>query len=382
MSYDPSQEYTLKMNTNGKTVYLGPKDMDISITDSIYRFSPVITLQIPDFYGLYTEGRFCLPGEKFIFTLGTKKKNIEYPFIFSEYETTSSLSSYSLSGNLKGRLIHEAKFCKKKISIYTKKSPSDVYKEIIKNAGIKSVLTSKSTTLDLVVDPFYDNEEFTDLLLKVAHKNATSIDPYFAFIDTENKGNFRSLSDMWNQTANINCVCGKISDVDEDIIPVSTFLPFSQDLTKIYPFLKENFSYFEDTKFTQNSDRSFTTEYSSVPVIDLDGGSISTSESIYTPTNLGIETAKLNYSHRKGYLIDKAIISIPMDFAVHAGCVINLTVYMNIGTETPAKANSYSGKYLIESSNHRWSKQDMRGYTDLVIGRPILSLKNRGLQKK
>jgi hypothetical protein len=164
---------------------------------------------------------------------------------------------------------------------------------------------------------------------------------------------------------------------------ILSFLPFWETYSHINKNLTKNFYTYNKSDFSFNTEEFSITEIQpgTFPVVK-DTKLISDYEYYSDKYELPFEYDQMGrklFSFRDSLLVQKCLVTVPLNVKLTAGKTVNLS----ISAETEDKSSiSYSGKYLIERSDHTWNKNTQTGYTQVIVGRKNNELPNNYLLKE
>ena len=392
MANSPENQNSFSLTIGSEEISLNIKTFEISLSESIYTLCPQATFTMNDFSGIMMESRLKILGQDVAFTMSDTSATTMLPMTCVLYETNKCNSSDGLSGIMTMKFKHTAKFSPREAKGWANKSPAEVFRELmqkmnqrlnsrsrnsLRNPLIRIAPSTKCIPYPLLFNPAYDNEEFIDkILLPIASSGDVSATPFCAFIDVTNKAHFDDISTMYEKSPIRNLVFGNDPNRSIDTLVVLTLQSFSQDYNHISGILDERLVYLNENNEISSSDVFLSNVFNPIAVMrNTSTVSLCAPKDYSDIINRDEEIAKLNYERRKGVLIDKLVISTFMDLNLCAGRTVNLDTYLNINSSE--KAPSYSGKFLIEASEHLWDPNNMLGYTHLVLGRPDLEVKGK-----
>ena len=388
--------YKFTITVGSQQIGLNLKSVNLSVSDSIYELAPRVILTAADSSGISFESRLNILGQEIAFTVNTGEMEVSYPLTCTLYETPEVNSSNGLSGTLKIEFRHAAKFSGKEATGYSSQSPADIFKTLVSqmnndfnsfsNGSVKAPVvnidkTSRCSTYPLILNPGYETDRFlNEVLLPLANDGSTATSPFYAYINIENCANFESLKDMLQKSPCRKIVFGQALSADTGDVMALTLYNFSQDYGKVSSFIDQSFTYLDKKHEIHSEDISLN---KIVTPLALMKNSTRTNlvypENTYETIDETKESGVEMFGHRKGLLLDKLVVTTFLDPMMCAGKTVDLNIYLNIpGIE---KSNNYSGKYLIESSEHIWNARSLMGYTRLVLGRMSMQIKGKEMKQ-
>jgi len=377
MGYSPEEIFSCSVTVQGQTIPIASSSFNLSFSDSIYELCPQIVLSGNDVSGIASESRLGIIGQEVLFSIDAAGTNMKLPMVCRMYETPQSNSANGISGTIKLVFQHSAKYTDRKNAAWQGKSPAYVFSNTIQRTDAKKM--SSCNTLSMIYNPGYDFEEFTDkILLKTASNGSPQSSPYYAFVDIRNSACFLSLKDMLQSSPVKKIIFGQPLDTESDSVVALKMNSFSQDYAKISPFVDETITFFNQKNEIETQDVSLNKMFNPLALMK-NTSSINprTPENSLHPVSPVVEYAKLNMERRKGLTFDKFTVLTFLDPSLHAGQMVEVDAYLDVpGSE---KAESFSGRFLIEASEHTWSASELMGYTKLIIGRPTMQVRGKEL---
>lgn len=364
--------YTLELEVNGSSSYLGPQDSDISLSDSIHAVYPRAVFSLKDTSGKLLDSRLATLGVNFTFTIGYQNQTIKLPFVVNTFQTTEQDYFQYLNGRLEIELIH---------SFYTKFEtefkayegvPSEIITSLVKDEGFKKLRIE--STAKLQSQPYYNpGFSFKEFVEEVLIKNSKSIEsssePFYCFIDASNNFHYETCSQMRERKSYKTLMYRSGRDKMEEIQKILEFRPFSLKLDSVYPNLKTRLFYIEDSDdLTLQEEEILVTDNGETPLpiftkskdfVTKFNNKISSIES------LDRQRAKINDEKRQYLLIDRIAVTTLLDVTSCAGKIVTL----DVDFEQENISASYSGDYLIEGSTHIWDSKSQKGYTQMILSR-------------
>lgn len=398
MGYEPNKVFSFTIVVDSSVIPLNLTGFNISIQDSIYKLCPELVLSSNDISGIGHESRLNILGQEITFSIDNSDSDvISFPMVNVLYETNKNETSNGLSGIFNFRFIHAAKFSDKKPTAYKDLSPSNIFSTLLgiinKNAGrfsggkmkppvVTIETTEQAVSYPLIYNPGYDNERFlNEILLPLSAKGGTNTTPYYAYINNENKAYFESLDTMLAKSPIKTLVFGDDLGNRENAAVLFTLNSFSQDYTKIESFIDTSFTWLNEMQEIKEQDISLLKTIKPIAIIKKDTSvTLESPESYDTIINADEEYGKVNFNKRKGLLIDKLCVLTIMDLSLSAGNTVNIETYLNISdVNNKEKSDNYSGKFLIEASEHFWDASKLMGFTRLILGRTSMNIRGRDM---
>ena len=376
-----------KLSVNkGEEVLLPRTGIDVTLSDSIYQVSPVMTITAPDTAGILIGIRAGGYGVTYDFSFDSNEKSYRYPMRADHFEVSSLVGGTSaLSGTMKISLLHSFVFQESQVRAFRNMSPERVLTNLINEFGSQNFNDSSgfdpSSPLDMeaIYCPSLTPARFIEeILLPLSSAMTDEINnPFYAFIDAQNRFRYVTLKTMLQGRptktlllSNQQSLIAKEGFESSDYKRATAALPFSQEYSRIYDLIDTETDRIEDGEFfSVNS--SFTNISSNYVYGFYDRErSVSQfmSENHFQSSDAMLRLqAGVNMKNRKGYLIDKLVVILPLDLDLVAGTQVKLQSYYG-NSDRPM--TSYTSDYIVESSLHKWNSDANTGTTQLVLGTP------------
>lgn len=367
-----AEMYTLQLNINGASTYLGPQDMNISLSDSIYSIYPKAVVDLKDSSGIMINSRFSTLGVEFTFTIGYQNKRITLPFIVDAYQVPEQKYMQFLNGTLEIEFIHS--FLTEFVSEYKayENTPSDIVDEIIKNRNFNRSFIERTSKLQ--EQPYYNpGYTFKNFVEKILIPNSTSTEygtePYFCFIDAENNFHYETYLKMLTRRSYKTLIYRSGKNDMSEIQKVLEFRPFSLRLEKIYPNLKMNLFNIDEEGDLNIELKKLSVLDNNLSPIPIKGAinSFSTffNNKIGSVKSLASLTAEANLNKKGNNLLDRIAVTTFLDVTACSGKIVSL----DVDIENEDISEAFSGDYLIEGSTHIWDVNSQKGYTQMILSR-------------
>lgn len=396
MTVNDITNFSLSLNGNDR-IDLPRTGINVSLADSIYRLSPVMTVTAPDPSGILLGTRAGGYGNTYDFRMDIVGTSVRYPFRVDHFEVSDLKGGTSaMSGTFRVVLTHGFMYQPSEMRAYKNQSPGDVITSLINEYGSNNFKscgdfdTSSPLDMETIYNPNLTPGDFIDRILLPLSSSTTSEinNPFYAFIDAQNRFRYRTLKTMLQQRDIKILVVSNQQSIndqegfDSDYIRATVAVPFSQEYSHIYDVIDSETYRIEDGELTK-VDSSFkniagvyqygfydreksTTQYMSEEYFQS------------SPAMLRLQ-AGINLRNRKSYLIDKLVVQTVLDLDLCAGTRVKLQSYYGNSNKS---MTSYTGEYVIESSVHSWNSNVNSGTTQLVLGTPAPFITNTLISKK
>lgn len=372
-------------------------NLSVSIADSIYNLSPVVKVSLTDSYGLYLGSRIGNYGTPWKLKLTAYGIPIEYPLKAESFEiTSSSETGKGLGGSYSATLLHEFMFQSSEVKAYKNKSASSLISSLFSdftfNGSEYDYSSSSNLDMDFIYNPGYTPVEFIDkILLPLSSPTTDNINnPYYIFIDAQNRLKYISLNTMLQRGAvntleisNLESFSSddgkkKYSPKNNSLVAVSA--PFSQMYSRIFNMIDTVTCRVENGEYSTVDSSLKKIAGSKMPFYDRKKSLVRymSDKDFQTTDEMMRLQAGINYRNRASYMLDKIVVTTLLNLDLCAGTMVNLNSYFSNLGETTAKA--YTGKYLIESSVHKWDSGYNTGVSQLVLATPTPSVEQTSLE--
>lgn len=377
------QRAEINIKLNGADSKLSQMSYSVIEYDSIFQFYPKAKIVVSDYESIMNEYLAWIDGTEVEITMGNKKENSKKcTFVVALNSIPQQkTSSNGVGGDYEISLIHKYFYEQYKISKAYQNNISDIVSEIVRQYPFDSTDIETTFNSGLWYQPFVTNSEFiNDYLLPFAYSTSAQNTPYYTFIDSNNKFNFKSFNSMFTQnplkeleygTKGVNIVADKknISSVN-----------FTQlGLSKIKPLFNSSYFWYDengDLQIQNDKLSDYTSTDGKYPII----GSSEFPTNLISLYDYDIE-ADDTENNNKGYLInlhkdivlpDKIVINTILDKNLTCGNTIKVIIPSSESNSSTSKSLKNSGIYLIESSYHIWDSKSAR--STLVCSKQNLKL--------
>ena len=375
------------LSVNGKErVDLPRTGIEISISDSLYQLSPRMVVTSPDPLGFLIGARAGGYGVTYDFEMTVNGKVVKYPFRADHFEVSDLKGGTSaLSGTYRITLTHGFMYLPSEVRAYKNQSPSDVLRSILSEYGTNNfkstskIESSPSLDMETIYNPNMTPCKFIEeILLPLSSATTKGINnPFYVFIDAQNRFKFVTLKSMMEQRdiktlliSNHQSLVHQEEFNNGDYIRATVAVPFSQEYSHIYDVIDAETCRIENGEFT-SIDSSFKNIAGVYQCGFYDRKKSSTqymSDDYFQTSDAMLRLqAGINYRNRKSYLIDKLLVQTILDLDLCAGTRVKLQSYFGNSSEP---MTSYTGEYIVESSVHSWNSNFNSGTTQLVLGTP------------
>lgn len=366
---------------------LSPEEFSFAISDSIYSLYPTGYFTINDVSSYFQEGLVTAPGAEVRIEYGDKDNVNKCNFVVMQDTLHNAQHHTILKGDLEIPLIH-GWYNEQKVLCQG-------YKEKISN--IVSDLVSKYNFEDTDIDDTENNDYWlqtyqTDagFIQNTLLPNCFSVDanktPFFTYITTDNVFHLRSYYSL-----SIKEVLGKIKykspflkEEDNKIVLkniATSAKRWRESLTTLHPNKNRNIFKIKSTDGSIESSVEAMNQHpskggSAIPIMNDHGEPTSYLNLQFTEETTGRKqnlTGQANYLYRNSIFIDYFQVIIPFNPVMHSGGLVDLMIFLP-DNEGSKLAKNMAGQYMIVNCEHSWNKDNLEGYTNLILGRQYVQL--------
>lgn len=376
-----------KLSVNGgEAIDLPGTGITVSISDSIYQVSPEMIITSPDPIGVLIGIRAGGYGNTYDFSFESYSKTFSYPMRVDHSEICSlEGGSSALSGTLKLSLLHAFAFQPSSVRVFNNLAPGKIIQNLITEFGqdkfsdVPGFDSSSVLDMETIYCPYLTPIDFIEkILLPLSSSTSDRINnPFYAFIDAQNKFKYLTLKSMLQREpskvlliSNQQSLIGKEDFESGNYIRAIVALPFTQEYSHIYNLIDTETDRLESGEFI-SIDSSFKNISSNYIYGFYDRTKSITpymSEDYFQNSDEMLRLqAGINLKNRRGYLIDKVVVITLLDLDLTAGTRVKLQSYYGNSDQS---ITSYTGEYIVEASEHHWSSTVNSGTTRLVLGTP------------
>lgn len=353
--------------------------------DSIYQFYPRVKLGVSDYAGFCNEYLAFVDGTQVEITFGvTDETSRKCTFVVNKNAVPQQkTSSNGTGGDFEIELVHEYYNSQFKVSNAYNSNISDIVDSIVEGYKFNSVNIETTLNSGYWYQPYVTDSDFiVNYLLPFAYSSTSNDTPYFAFIDSNNNFNFKSLNNMFSSTPLKELTYGTASEavtIDDSVL---SSVSFSQvEYNKIRPCLNIQYhNYDSNANFVTDNDSllDYLRTQGKYPIV----GNIENLTNIvelydYDVDNDDTENNNKGYKiniHKESMLPDKIIINTVLNKDLTCGNMVQINLPMVNSNNTTENSLRNTGKYLIESSYHIWNGRTAR--TMLVCSKQNIKVTN------
>lgn len=373
------KDYNIELTLDGKILGINPSTYSFSISDSIYNVLPELKLGFKDFGGYMNEFLTFIEGSIAGITLGYNKNQLTSNYMI----TGNSIQSFE-GGDIFNPVttingIHEWYNYQEIIS----KAYNDRISNIIRTLANKYPLFKKKIINDTGnagkwYQPLINDLQFIEtILLPNSFSYNSKNTPFYCFVDTNNEFNFRNWNAMYQ---NIPDITLKFQTSNINKLSKETIMTFSyvSDTAASREALSRKVFYFNSLtgEIVEKNDKiqDYPNTGKKIPIKyknqDYDFsyamfGYVDNTDTFEKERQLGRQI----YSMRNSIPMQKIFVTTRLNPDLRAGKVVNFKVEMKDTQDQIFESNYFSGKYLIESSNHSWNPVSQECNTQLQLSK-------------
>jgi hypothetical protein len=382
------REYIIDILINDSELDAFPKNNYFILSDSIHKFYSTGELTIKDTAGLFHEYGLGIPGEKISIEYGLvdadTTKNL---FIINKSDSDNNNTAGYINGNLNLYLIHNFLDVQTIESQALEDVTSAFIEQVVSDFEFEEVIIEPTDDSDIWYRPLLTQEELIQVLKEKAYSRNSEMTPFFAFIDSNNTFHFESWLSMFNKEPTAELLYSPNRQEDFSQNNIYEFIPFSDDTRAIHKArnVREYFTSSEDGTLIQQVNSLLTLpENPPTDQVALVGSSEYVTDYRFRWEQEDSETEYLDQGKtanlfRNTYNLEKVYVRLPLNAALLAGKTVTIQTVTLEESGKNTFSGYYTGKYLIERSNHIWDGPNENQYTELVISRRYLDLSDNYL---
>lgn len=374
---DVQNVYTLQILLNGVEIELDTTEYSFSLQDSIHQFFPRCQMTLNDETGLLREYLSFQEGMSIQLTYGYRSEELQIPLVVESNQTENSFSTGMMNGAIESSLVHAWKNEQEIESAAYEDLISNIVNEVsdfpFQNKDIEETVIS-----DIWYRPLISQRSFIEDILK---NNAYSFDssdsPFFSFIDSGNNFNFISYFMMYDSSPVERLV---LSQSHEDFMQRTNIVdikPFTNGMDANYKFRNRKifekdydtgeYSFFNEMINEFPLVRSSFEEEPFIGDSTLETGYYD--EGLVKPERKDFYKAQRISETRSIYFTERFVVTLSgLNTNLRSGKSVFMDIVM-IDDKGKSFSLYWSGKYLIEKSDHVWDGTNSTGYTQLLISR-------------
>lgn len=374
--------YEIELNIEGQWADFMSSAYSFIMRDSIYSLYPEVKFSLEDATGLYQEFLMSLEGVQYDIKFGIGEDFISCPYVVKGDSLPQGLNDGILSGNVDVDLTHRYYDQQTKISKYHYNRISAIVEDLAGDFPFNSVNVNGTGNEDAWYQPLVNDAEFmNDYLLPFAFSNNSDNSPFFLFIDSNNDFHFRNYKSLFEQNPVNTLLYANDNQETASKIGIQNLRRIRMGSTLTKKTRHREIYNFSDPETAPTFQEDFVYSYPSssknIPIIATDGPVTDYLEYHYDLETTGQKENQKGFliqSNRNRFFLEQFTVTLPLNPSLRAGKTVELEVFTSLDAQRTDYSQAYSGKYLIEESNHIWEGSDSVGYTSLVLVRRELNV--------
>ena len=369
--------YNIDIQVQDADFDIFPTEVVIELEDNIHSFYNTARLGVNDptgilrEYGLFTRGAPV--------SIAISREDIEQndfnSYVVQQVKLEDIATPGIISGDLHVSLIHSFRAQQQIASAAFEGELSAFVEQLIAEADFRETSIESTAFQRIWYRPLWTPEHTIRKLLPEAFSLDASLTSFFAFVDSANVFHFESFETLWGTTETMELVYQ----------PETPETTSSKTISEIYP-VEPNFGNLQEGILFRSF--SFAKEGTAVEEEDFalaDSGSAAGSSPFVSttsdPTLYDFEWTKDAEEKRKAraaqallpaLFAERYIVRLPLNAQLTSGKTITLST-LHLSENGREFSPVTSGKFLVESSKHRWNGPEKTGETTLLLTRPRVS---------
>lgn len=384
-------QYDLFLKINNTEIEVDPANLLFSLNYSIYDSIPNGIMSLTDTTGMLQEFLLTTPGTNVLLKFGYEDRFITGDMFIRNDILPDTMRSFTMSGDVELPLAH--RWIKNQVpkSVSYEGRISDIISLLSSYREYKDF--SKITINDTENDNYWyqglqkDYEFIQNVLLPRSKSRNAQGTPFYFYINEQNEYHFRNYKSLIENKAITDLYYIQETDNKEPTSERKNNIIF--DISKKHKDFFENKNKYRVNHFLLSPEdgtvSNFTEELSSVlnkrtnkvPFKQLE--TTSSTQVLWWGKNQDPQDieGQQRFFFRDSYQQDRFVVITPFNLDLCIGKTINLFIYTYGPSDEEARTLSqYSGKYLIEKTNHIYDGFNQEALTKCVISRPYGNLLN------
>lgn len=360
--------------------------VSFAISDSIHSLYSKMNLNINDKEGKIAELLLSNVGNVIEIKYGYEERpdvTVGGSFVVNQDMMGQTGEDSSIfSGPLDIYFFHEWFNQQSNISRSFQDSISNIVRRISREYNFNRVNIDRSGNFGFWYQPLISSAKFlTEILVPRSFSTQSDNTPFFCFIDVHGEFNFLSYKsmfseDIFNYTYWPKSV-GEDSKIDNFILSISRWSDTLQNIKKSInttSYQIDNDGVFSK-KMLNNEEFLTKSLLESYPVSNQIGNSLNYSLDFYDYEGDEDQKAKEVQLLKQSLFRDQFLLLVPFNPSIKAGKTINMDLVLP--TESNDTFSSrFSGKYLVESTEHVWDGESKASVSKLVVSRKYSKIPN------
>lgn len=387
-----NNRFDLQVKVDGNVFDLPASNYPFVIYDSINELYPRAKIGFGDLSGLFNEYMAFINGSKIEISFGTEERKISCPFVVERNSMPNQVNSTGIGGMTETKLIHHYFAEQERKSRGYKQEISKVIQSIVDKYPFSNKNIDSTINNGPWFQPFINDAEFIQtLLLPFAYSTDANDTPFFSFISADNSYNFKSYKKMFVDEKPIDIIflnigSGSLQDLTRNVGFV--FNPTQSSMLDLRQILNRKLVEFDsngEIKTSLEKLQEYSIDSSSIIPVKWND-SLTTGIQELLPydrnegntknNNLGLR----NNTMKEAFLLDKMVVTTNFNPSYIAGKAVELRIPILRQGNIEDVSLRFSGKYLIESSYHRWTGRS--GATTLILSRQSAKQNKQAVKTK
>lgn len=366
---------------------ISPEEFSFVISDSIYNLYPSGIFSIHDLASYFQEGLATVPGAKVRIEYGDKENLNKCEFVVQQDELPEAEHHTILRGNVEIPLIHSWYNDQQITNKGYQDKISNIIDEITNEYSFEDKDIESTENNDYWLQCLQSNASFIkNTLLPNCFSINSNNTPFFAYITTDNIFHLRSFHSMTikNTVATIAYKAQFLQKEQNEIEMrnrISSLKRWRENLKTVWNYKNRKiFKIDREDGTLQIEDDSITDHPSKggflIPIMNDHGNATGYANLQFTESETGrkqnLKGQSIHYL-RDSLFVDYFQIILPFNPVMHSGDLVDMSIYLPENDASKLSQN-FSGKYVIVNCEHSWNKEDLTGYTNLIVGRKYVQL--------
>jgi hypothetical protein len=396
MKYLDSYQFELSINNSALDV--NPLTYSFSMKDSINKLYSELDFSIDDTSGMFQEALMFTEGFNLYLKYGDKVNVLEGKYIINNDDLMTTYSNDSIAGILNVNCLHEYYDKQEVKSDGSLDTISNIISTLAGEYGFNSTNVDAIDSADYWYRPMLTQEKFIyEILLPNSYSNLSFDSPFYCFIDNNNNFNYKSYYTMMSTISTEKDFILQVTNPSSlrnntilEFSKVRTGSTFSKKFRKRFLFSRNR----KTGELTTDNDKisqypSNSSQMTSgldvgyLPIVSdgsLDTGNYFLYYDEEEPGPLGGFNGRKINSMRETFALERVLIITPLNPSVICGKTINIQVPIKVQNSSKLSYN-YSGKYLVEESEHVWNGKLNKSFSKFLLSRKFVNISSESKVK-
>lgn len=368
--------YTINLSFNDRKVEVAPQEFSFSMADSIYSLYNFATFELNDITGLLQEYFSTTEGAGITLGYGTKEYVNTCKYVIKKDDLPEIKTPGFLSGDVNAELVNHWYGKQEVKSKAYENSIATIVSQLTGGGGFTSLDIEDTGNFDFWYQPMITDAKFIQEALLPSAYSPKSNTPFYAYITSDDIFHLKSFNSMITtnptETIEYRTQNPKTKNPNQTI----HIRKMHQSSDEHRNLLKRNLFKISRVDGSLIEDTDGIGSYppqgaKTIPIMNFGDMPTGYMNLGFDDTEAGKsenkEGAKIN-STKKSAIIDRFLILQPLNPKLKSGNLVQLNIYSS-ENDGDALSTHYSGKYVIENSEHIWNSKELRGYTKILVGR-------------